>query len=80
MADPKRELTEESTEEFGELIRFTFSGFIGGLLLGALLDQLGFSRTISAISFLSLTKTGVCLELLTRVITLALCGYRSLVM
>ena len=45
MADPKRELTEESTEEFGELIKFTISGFIGGILLGALLDRLGFSRS-----------------------------------
>ena len=45
MADPERELTEESTEEFGELIKFTISGFIGGILLGALLDRLGFSRS-----------------------------------
>ena len=45
MTDPKRELTEESTEEFGELIRFTISGFIGGLFLGVLLDRFGFSRS-----------------------------------
>lgn len=45
MDDPSRELTEESTEEFGELIRFTLSGFIGGLVLGAFLDYLGFSRS-----------------------------------
>ena len=45
MGDPKRQLTEESTEEFGELVKFTLSGFIGGILLGALLDILGFSRS-----------------------------------
>lgn len=45
MADPKCELTEESTEEFGELIKFTISGFIGGILVGILLDRLGFSRS-----------------------------------
>lgn len=45
MNDPKHELTEETTEEFGELIRFTIAGFIGGLVAGAALDQLGFSRS-----------------------------------
>lgn len=40
-----KELTEESVEEFGELIRYTASGFIGGLALGFLLDQIGLSRS-----------------------------------
>jgi hypothetical protein len=31
-------------EEFGELVKFTGAGFAGGLLLGALLDYLGFQR------------------------------------
>ncbi|HPI92449.1 MAG TPA: hypothetical protein PLT09_03530 [Deltaproteobacteria bacterium] len=38
------ELTEESVEEFGELIRYTASGFIGGLVLGFILDLAGLSR------------------------------------
>jgi hypothetical protein len=29
-------------EEFGELIKYTGGGFIGGLLTGALLDHFGF--------------------------------------
>ena len=45
MVDAKRELTEESTEEFGELIRFTITGFVGGVALGAILDYFGFSRS-----------------------------------
>lgn len=32
-------------EEFGELLKFTATGFAGGLLLGALLDALGFERS-----------------------------------
>lgn len=39
------ELTEESVEEFGELIRYTATGFMGGLALGFLLDQIGLSRS-----------------------------------
>jgi hypothetical protein len=45
MNDPKHELTEETTEEFGELIRFTVAGFFGGLVAGAALDHFGFSRS-----------------------------------
>ena len=45
MVDVKQELTEGSTEEFGELIRFTLTGFVGGLVLGAVLDYFGFSRS-----------------------------------
>jgi len=33
---------QEAGEGFGELIKFTVAGFAGGLLLGALLDSLGF--------------------------------------
>ena len=36
---------EESSEEFGELVKFTLSGFIGGLTIGAILDYFGFSRS-----------------------------------
>ncbi len=32
-------------EEFGELLKFTVAGFAGGLLVGALLDYLGFQRS-----------------------------------
>ncbi len=31
--------------EFGELLKFTAGGFIGGVLLGVLLDHLGFQRS-----------------------------------
>lgn len=39
-------MTSEETddEEFGELLKFTVAGFAGGLLVGALLDHLGFQR------------------------------------
>ena len=40
---PSGALTEETTEEFGELLRFTAAGYAGGLALGALLDQWGFA-------------------------------------
>ena len=43
--DPRKELTEESLEEFGELLRFTFSGFTGGIALGLILDFLGYSKS-----------------------------------
>ncbi|MFQ6114967.1 MAG: hypothetical protein ACE5NG_12955 [bacterium] len=36
---------EAENEEFGELLKFTAAGFAGGLLLGALLDSLGFQRS-----------------------------------
>jgi hypothetical protein len=32
-------------EEFGELIKFTVSGFLGGILAGVFLDYLGFQRS-----------------------------------
>jgi hypothetical protein len=38
------ELGEEQ-EEFGELVRYTLAGYIGGLILGGLLDYLGFQQS-----------------------------------
>ncbi len=35
---------KEEREEFGELIKFTFAGFAGGLGLGWLFDRLGFQQ------------------------------------
>jgi len=39
------EYGQEEREEFGELLKFTVPGFAGGLLLGAVLDSLGFQRS-----------------------------------
>jgi hypothetical protein len=36
---------EPEKEEFGELIKFTASGFLGGILAGVFLDYLGFQRS-----------------------------------
>ncbi len=36
---------EPEGEEFGELIKFTGAGFLGGLILGVVLDQFGFQRS-----------------------------------
>jgi len=36
---------KEEKGEFGELLKYTISGYAGGLLLGALLDYLGFERS-----------------------------------
>lgn len=36
---------EADTEDFGELIKYTGAGFAGGVLIGALLDYLGFHRS-----------------------------------
>lgn len=36
---------EAESEEFGELLKFTLSGFIGGLVVAVILDRLGFSRS-----------------------------------
>lgn len=44
--DEKKELDEESEgEEFGELIKYTGGGFIGGLLVGVALDHFGFQTS-----------------------------------
>jgi len=39
------ELTEEVVEEYGKLLRFTLSGYLGGLALAAVLDAGGHSRS-----------------------------------
>lgn len=36
---------EEREEKFGELLKFTFGGFFGGIVLGAVLDYLGFQKS-----------------------------------
>jgi len=38
------ELSEEP-EEFSELVRYTLAGYVGGLVLGGLLDYLGFQQS-----------------------------------
>ena len=43
-SDDRHEAQEEG-EEFGELLRFTFAGYVGGLLLGLGFDGLGFQRS-----------------------------------
>lgn len=40
-----RELTGEHVGEFGELVRYTAAGFIGGIALGVVFDALGLSRS-----------------------------------
>ena len=42
--EPNREEAPEK-EEFAELLKFTTTGFLGGLLAGILLDSLGFQRS-----------------------------------
>ncbi len=41
----KIEDKETEKEEFGELLKFTAGGFVGGFLVGVLLDYLGFQRS-----------------------------------
>lgn len=41
----KEEIESQEREEFGTLLKFTAAGFTGGLLVGALLDYLGFQRS-----------------------------------
>ena len=36
---------EEESEEFGELLRYTIAGWAGGLVVGGVLDGLGFQRS-----------------------------------
>ncbi len=38
-------MAECEQEEFGELLKFTGAGFVGGLAMGGLLDWLGFGRS-----------------------------------
>jgi hypothetical protein len=44
MKEKATQEVEEPEEEFGELIKFTASGFAGGLVVAALLDAYGFHR------------------------------------
>lgn len=41
----EKEIEREEKGEFGELLKYTAGGFLGGFLLGALLDHLGFQRS-----------------------------------
>jgi hypothetical protein len=43
--EARDELTQESAEEFGELLRFTVAGYVAGMSLGLALDQLGLGRS-----------------------------------
>ncbi len=43
--DELEELAGESTEEFGELLKYTLAGYVGGLALGGVLDHAGFQRS-----------------------------------
>jgi len=45
MEEEKKEREEESEEEFGELLKYTASGFIGGLVVAAVFDSMGFQRS-----------------------------------
>jgi hypothetical protein len=42
---PEGDEEELEGEEFSELIRYTGAGFVGGLVVGAVLDALGFQRS-----------------------------------
>ena len=44
MSESIEERTEGEEEEFGELIKYTAGGFAGGLIVGIVLDALGFQR------------------------------------
>jgi hypothetical protein len=43
--DRKQNSIESESEEFGELLKYTATGFIGGIALAALLDFFGFQRS-----------------------------------
>jgi hypothetical protein len=43
--DTRHGAGDEGSEEFGELLRFTLAGYVGGLVLGGTLDILGFERS-----------------------------------
>lgn len=44
-SDLKEVKLGEDSEEFGELLRYTLAGYVGGLLLGGVLDYLGFQQS-----------------------------------
>jgi hypothetical protein len=41
----KEDNEEEEEEEFGELLRYTITGYLGGLILGFSLDSFGFQKS-----------------------------------
>jgi hypothetical protein len=41
----EEEIEEEEEEEFGELLRYTLTGYLGGLIIGFGLDTLGFQTS-----------------------------------
>jgi hypothetical protein len=41
----QKEREAAEPEEFGELLKYTAAGYLGGLLVGFILDQLGFQRS-----------------------------------
>jgi hypothetical protein len=43
--EPHEDEEVEGREEFGELLRYTLAGYLGGLLAGATLDSLGLQRS-----------------------------------
>jgi hypothetical protein len=45
MSEEPEEEGLESGEEFGELVRYTLAGYVGGILLGGTLDWLGLQRS-----------------------------------
>ena len=45
MTEDDRDECGRESEEFGELLRYTVAGYVGGLLAGFLLDGLGFQRS-----------------------------------
>jgi hypothetical protein len=45
MKDKERHSVEEPEEGFGELLKFTASGFAGGLIVAGVLDYFGFQRS-----------------------------------
>ncbi|MDH3456170.1 MAG: hypothetical protein OER90_04955 [Gemmatimonadota bacterium] len=44
-AHTRRGANDEESEEFGELLRFTLAGYVGGLVLGGVLDAFAFQRS-----------------------------------
>jgi hypothetical protein len=45
MGEETKEHKEESEEEFGELLKYTASGFVGGLIVAAVFDSMGLQRS-----------------------------------
>ena len=45
MAEQDKNIHEKPDEDFKELIRYTASGFAGGLIVAAILDAVGLQRS-----------------------------------